>query len=393
MKLLYVSDHRFIKNKHGEIYTTGQMSETYFDRFRDSFDTVTVIGLCEDETISNQGKEIEKVNLYSEFLEYKFIKSSGTIWGRVSAIRKIKQEYIKLLNSYDRVATKSPSLVNSFVVKFARKKRIPILIEVVGCPWDALWNHSTKGKLVAPYMWSLTRKAVKNAPYTLYVTNEFLQQRYPSRGKTLGCSDVALPVLDKKTLQNRINKIKSMDQNKPIIIGTIGSVEVKYKGQEYVIEAISRLNKQGFNYEYYLVGGGDDSYLKSIARKYEVLNKVKFLGALPHEKVFRFIDSIDLYIQPSKTEGLPRSLVESMSRGCPSLGSITGGIPELLNKEFSFNNGEIQEICELLKTMDRKVMLSEAERSYKKAQEFDKELLEEKRRNFYQEFARKTNLS
>ena len=49
--------------------------------------------------------------------------------------------------------------------------------------------------------------------------------------------------------------------------------------------------------------------------------------------IFEFLDSLDLYLQFSRGgEGLPRALVEGMSRGCPAIGSTVGGIPELLTE-------------------------------------------------------------
>ena len=41
-----------------------------------------------------------------------------------------------------------------------------------------------------------------------------------------------------------------------------------------------------------------------------------------------------VYIQPSRIEGLPRALIEAMSRGCACVGSSVGGIPELLNNQY-----------------------------------------------------------
>src|SRR5690606_9772698 len=104
--------------------------------------------------------------------------------------------------------------------------------EMVGCPWDAYWNPSLKGKIVAPIMWMLTRYSVKQAPYTVYVTNEFLQRRYPSKGISMGCSDVALPVFDAGIIDKRLNKILNMKRDQPIILGTTAAVNVRYKGQE-----------------------------------------------------------------------------------------------------------------------------------------------------------------
>ena len=65
-------------------------------------------------------------------------------------------------------------------------------MEVVGCPWDAYWNYSLKGKIVAPFATYMMKRRVKSAPFVLYVTNKFLQKRYPTKGKKINCSNVEL---------------------------------------------------------------------------------------------------------------------------------------------------------------------------------------------------------
>lgn len=281
-----------------------------------------------------------------------------------------------------------PSILGMIAIYYAKKLNKPYLIEMVGCPLGSLWNHSWKGKLVAPIMWFLTKYFVKKAEYVTYVTSEFLQKRYPTVGKTLSCSDVALQSLDDSILENRLRKIENMDLNKTIILATIGAVNVRYKGQETVIKAISKLKSLGYKFEYYLVGGGDNSYLRSISRKYNVTDEVKFLGFLTHDKVFKFLDDVDIYIQPSKTEGLPRALIEAMSRACPAIGNNVGGIPELINPKFLIKNGKVSSLCELLEKMigKRELLINEAIRSFNKAKEFDINYLNNKRNLFYKEF-------
>ena len=53
--------------------------------------------------------------------------------------------------------------------------------------------------------------------------------------KAISCSDVALPSFDENIIIKRILKIKQ--QNK-IIIGTLAAVNVRYKGQQYIIRAL-----------------------------------------------------------------------------------------------------------------------------------------------------------
>ena len=219
------------------------------------------------------------------------------------------------------------------------------------------------------------------------MTNEFLQRRYPSKGKTIGCSNVALPILNESVLDVRLHKIKQMTKHNPIVIGTTAAVDVRYKGQEYVIQAIAELNKQGYNFEYRLVGGGDKARLQSIAEKYRVADKVIFEGSIPHERVFDYLDSIDIYVQPSKTEGLPRALIEAMSRGCPCIGSKAGGIPELLDTPFIFNSGNVQELANILASFDTEKMIKQAKRNFEFSKEYAKEVIETRRNEFFKQFA------
>ncbi|HOV25845.1 MAG TPA: glycosyltransferase [Pseudobacteroides sp.] len=384
MKALFVHGFKFFEDSRGNLYLRGY-DNAIWNRYLKLFDELYVIGrkisVIDMDTAGFNKFEGDKL----------FFIEVPDIYDAKNYLRNnivFKNMAYKIIDDVDVIITRLPGTYSSKIINYAKKKNKPYLIELVGCPWDALWNHSIKGKLAAPYMWYSTRKAVINAPYVLYVTNEFLQRRYPANGRHIGCSDVSLPLLDEEILKNRLNRIEQRSGNKPIVIGTIGATNVRYKGQQYVIEAISYLNRQGYDFQYQVVGGGDRSFLMSLAEKYGVSHKVKFLGSLPHEKVFEYLDNIDLYIQPSKTEGMPRALIEAMSRGCPAIGSNTGGIPELLNKEFVFKKGSVKELCNLLKRLNKEEMQKEANRNFEKAKEYNKELLDQKRTAFFKEFVR-----
>ncbi|WP_019414614.1 glycosyltransferase [Paenisporosarcina sp. TG20] len=377
--MIFFHSHKFIK-KSGKYYTSGSLNNEVFQRYLNWFGEVTVFAnelfaKEEHERFINENNEVTNVKL-------DLVNTKKSYLNIMNINKRIKQS----VQNENCIVVRMPSLYGILAVRYAKKSNKKYLIEVVGCPWDAFWNHSLKGKVIAPFMWFLTKITLKDAPYAVYVTEEFLQRRYPNKGKSIGCSDVVLPELREDTLEKRLEKISLMEKKQPIIIGTTAALNVRYKGQEFVIKAISELNKQGYNFEYHLAGGGDNNYLKSMAKEYDVADKVIFLGALSHKKVFDYLDNINIYIQPSKQEGLPRALIEAMSRACPVLGSSTGGIPELLNKEFIFNNGSVDEICDLLKKMDKSSMLIEAKRSFSKAKEFDKVILDEKRTDFYMEF-------
>lgn len=388
MRLLFCHDGPMAVDKDGNAYPQN-FTEDVFSRYYAIADKITFLVRTRiiDPNITKAPKaNMEKLRIVSS---PNLSSINGAFTGRSKVKKMIRDE---LLNC-DFLIARLPSQIGILAIDMAKKYNKPYLIELVGCPWDSLWNHSWKGKLLAPVMWYATKKAVKDAPYVLYVTNEFLQRRYSSKGRTIGCSDVELPTLDVSVLEERLQKIEQMTKHKPIVIGTTAVVDVPYKGQEYVIQAIAELNKQGNDFEYRLVGGGGKAHLQSIAEKYGVSDKVIFEGPIPHEKVFDYLDSIDIYVQPSLTEGLPRALIEAMSRGCPCIGSNVGGIPELLDKPFIFNSGNVKELANILASLDKEMLIVQAKRNYEFSKEFRKDILEDKRHKFFLEFLKdiKTN--
>lgn len=279
-----------------------------------------------------------------------------------------------------------PCAHSYLLIKYARLLNKPYFTVVCGCPWDALWNYDWRGKLMAPKACFDLKRVMRDAPYSIYVTNEFLQRRYPTNGKSIGCSNVNMHTGVSGVLEKRLDDIRKKDDNTIYRIGTAAALDVPYKGQEYVIKAIAKLKEMGLNFEYHLIGGGTGNKLKESASKLNITDRVIIHGSIPHDQVADFFDSIDIYIQPSKQEGLPRATIEAMSRGCLCMGSNIAGIPELLDDNYLFEKGNVSEIVEILKKITIKDLLEQASRNYNLAKEYDCDVLNERRRKFLEEF-------
>jgi glycosyltransferase involved in cell wall biosynthesis len=148
---------------------------------------------------------------------------------------------------------------------------------------------------------------------------------------------------------------------------------------------LSALSKEGYdNLEYQLIGGGTGERLRQIAKKYNVEDKVKFLGSLSHDKVFEWMDDIDVYIQPSSVEGLCRSVIEAKSRACPVIASNAGGNPELVNNEYVFKKKNINQLKEKIVKLitNKNAMKDEAQRNFSDSKQYSKEALAKKREKF-----------
>ena len=296
---------------------------------------------------------------------------------------KIKKEVDDIVKNVDKVIIRMPSVIGMFACDSAKKYNKPYMIEMVACPFDGYSNHTNAiGKIMAPIMFLLNRKYIKKAPNVLYVTSEFLQKRYPNNNNTLACSDVVLKEFSSNILDERKEKIlKKLDTNN-IIVSTVASVGLKYKGQEFVMEAISKI-KEKVNKKYKIAGAGDDTRVWNIAKKLEIEDNVEFLGSLTHDKVFDLLDNTDIYIQPSLQEGLPRALIEAMSRACPAIASRTGGIPELLDQKYIFEKKNVKQLFKLLENLNKEELIIQAEKNFNKALEFESEKLNKKRAEFY----------
>src|SRR5699024_3076967 len=124
---------------------------------------------------------------------------------------------------------------------------------------------------------------------------------------------------------------KSYSTEKVLKIGMIGTFHVKYKGHEDAIKALNHIvsNQLIPNPKLCLVGTGNSQWIKDLAIKYEVNDYVDIIGTLEagEKGILPFLDNVHIYIQPSKTEGLPRTIIEAMSRGRLVAGAKVGGIP------------------------------------------------------------------
>ena len=344
-------------------YHNGIVNDDIIDRYfylADQFIGVTRI---------NSIDKVDKTTIiHHPNVEFVAVPNLNTVKGQLykkEECARIVEEQVKRC---DYVIARVPSYVASMAIRYARQYNIPFLTEVVGCPWDSLWNYSWKGKLLAPRAYFSLKKLMKNVPYAVYVTTSFLQNRYPTNGISVSCSNVQISDPGLTVLEKRKARINENDGI--LTIGTAAAVSVRYKGQQYVIEALGQLKKQGItNYRYELVGGGSQDYLRSVAEVNDVAEQVVFKGGMAHSDVLKWLETIDIYAQPSRQEGLPRALIEAMSRGVPAFGAKTGGIPELLEPEFIIPNDKncVNNICRLLKKMDRTVMFVQAERNYKEA--------------------------
>lgn len=301
--------------------------------------------------------------------------------------KRINQIIEQAIQTHDVLVARLPSFVARKAIDGANKLKKAVIVEAVGCPWDALFNHSLSGKLLAPWAYFQMRKYIAKAPFVIYVTQSFLQSRYPNQHRNIGISDVIIRQTNEDVTELRSKKINDrIASEAPLAMGTIAGLDASFKGQKSAIKALASLKKEGYFIKYFLVGRGNGLKLKQLVTENNLNREVELIGELPHHSIFGFLDEIDVYIQPSKQEGLPRALVEAMSRGCTCLGSKAGGIPELLEEKMLFNADAVSEIQHKLKGLDTQTLIEQAKRNISISADYHPDILNKRRNEFYTEF-------
>ncbi len=122
------------------------------------------------------------------------------------------------------------------------------------------------------------------------------------------------------------------------------------------------------------------------AQKVGVADRVNFVGNMDSAQDVRdYLDTADLFLLPSRQEGLPRAMIEAMARGLPCIGTKIGGIPELLDESalVPVNDPKsLAEKIELFLTTPR-LANAQASRNLKETQHYALESLEARRTEFY----------
>jgi glycosyltransferase involved in cell wall biosynthesis len=152
--------------------------------------------------------------------------------------------------------------------------------------------------------------------------------------------------------------------------------------------------RTGLDLELTLVGAGRyRSQLEAQALRLGLEAHTRFRGQIARrEDMWAELDQADLFVLPSRQEGLPRAMLEAMARALPAIGSTAGGIPELLPQEDLAPIGDAaalaNRIREVLLNPDRLAAMSA--RNLVKAQDFREEVMRRRRNQFLHDLRGRT---
>ncbi|HZV00222.1 MAG TPA: glycosyltransferase [Planctomycetota bacterium] len=246
-------------------------------------------------------------------------------------IRRIVREHLEV---DDAIILRLASHLSLWIGRMLRAGRRRYGVHVLNDPSELFTPGAIEHPLRPLLRWWFvreTRRACAAAEAALYVTERTLQARYPCDRAMFGASDVALPLAKPPGRQPRQ---RGLDE--AIRIVTVGSLEQPYKGVDDLLRALSSMRRtSGLDLRLTVLGDGRQrARLEAFARSLALADVVAFRGQVSTAEVHRALEDADVFVLASRTEGLPRALVEAMYFGVPCIATCVGGTPELLAARY-----------------------------------------------------------
>lgn len=384
MRLSVFLEQRFNQTPDGTLWTQAAFAYPFWLRYLDVFDAVQIVArvqpVSEARTdwlqANGKGVSVSPLPYYLGPRQYIF------------KLKQVQQASRRAVDAHHAVIFRVPSAIPSHVIPLLKRRGQPYGVEVVGDPYDVFAPGAVRHPLRPLFRWWFTRQLRQQcagAQAAAYVTEQTLQRRYPpTQGAfTTHYSSIELP---EKAFVNAPRPFKAGKSEITLI--TIGSLAQLYKAPDVLLQALHHCIKQGLNLSLIVVGDGKHrGELEALAVSLGLSERVCFLGQLPAGEAVRAqLDAADVFVLPSRTEGLPRAMIEAMAWGLPCIGSTAGGIPELLPPEDMVAPGDAyalaHKIREVVTNPERMARMST--RNLEKARRYAEPILHQRRIEFYQ---------
>lgn len=328
MRLTITEECRYVRTPDNRFWVTFGTDYALWSRYLEAFDEVRVVARARDVAeippnalrVDGDRVTVAPIPYYQGPRQY------------VQQMPRIDRAVRRIAADAEAVLLRTPSTIATHMHRHITRRGLPYAMEVIGDPY-AVFAPGVVEHPLRPFLRAWTTRNLKrqceSAVAVSYETSRTLQARYPTRPGALstGISSVNLPpaayVQEPRTHRPPSGSVTLM---------SVGSLEQLYKGIDTLIEAISLLGPSTPAVRHVHVGPGRyQPALEELATRLGVRDRITFAGWIPTVEALRHrLDSADLFVMPSRTEGLPRALIEAMARALPAIGSTAGGIPELL---------------------------------------------------------------
>jgi phosphatidylinositol alpha-1,6-mannosyltransferase len=397
VNLLIALEQRFARSPDGAIWTESVYARRFWDRYLTVFDRVRILARVQDVDDAHLQQNWRRVD--GDRVSLTAVPFYLGPLGFAKSYLAIRRAIAAAIVPGEAVILRVPGNIGTIAEGILRARGQPFALEVVGDPWESLGPNATHHPL-RPLLrlWGACelKRQCRRARVVLYVTQQALQARYPCREASPGAgqaetiahavSDVDMGDSAFVALERFRARGKPEDASRPWELVTVASMEQPYKGLDILVRAVEICAKRGYPISLNLLGDGRERRsLESLASALGLARSIHFRGWVQAgPAVQKFLDAADLFVLPSRVEGLPRALIEAMGRGLPCVSTSVGGIPELLPREALVEPGDVDvladRITECLASSELRSSMSKANLS--RALEYRDSVLQPRREAF-----------
>ena len=235
----------------------------------------------------------------------------------------------------------------AFHIRLAAGKRRPRIINIVHGYLFSLGSKGLKAKIKARLLLLAEQILRRKTDGIITMNNEDLKiaTKYRlSLEETENCKGMGVPKKEFSCSREQIREeLDSSDSFAMLFVGELSG----RKNQELLIRAVPEIKSRIPNAKLWLVGDGELSeYLGELSARLGVENSVKLIGRRRNPQ--DYMRAADLYVSPSKIEGLPFNVAEAMSVGCTCVLSDIKGHRDMaeLGGAILYAEGDISELCQ-----------------------------------------------
>lgn len=127
--------------------------------------------------------------------------------------------------------------------------------------------------------------------------------------------------------------LKTISSKKDIIFGFVGRLDIYTKGLDLLMESFAAFSRQYPDSKLWIIGDGSEKEkLHQMIIQYSLQQKVQLLGSKFGEEKNDLIRKMDVFLHPSRNEGLPVSVIEAAAFGKPCIVTRNTNVGHLIEK-------------------------------------------------------------
>lgn len=345
--IAYVAtDVRLYRADDGSWWSThSSVSRDAVEHYLGRFERVVLLArVCQEDpgpALPVSGDRVDVYPLRNNRSQRGLVVGLAGMW---SSLRKIR------LGDGDLLVVRIPELVSLAAWHGLRRGRGRRVAVVVADPRGvaSYFARGATGRALGRLMTVASRRIVRAADGVIYVTQSALQDIVPCPASvpTLARSNVRVPdsmVVDSARQYSR--------KSAALRLVAAGNMDSDAKGFDVLVRAVASLRSEGHDVVARILGSGATlPALQHLASGLGVSDFVEFVGHVSSRDIVNAeLGAADVFVMPSRTEGLPRALVEAMALGMATIGTRVGGIPELVRDADLVEPGSVADLTRSLR--------------------------------------------